>query len=102
MIISRVGPLSCAKIACVIYAAIGLVVGALISVFALIATAVYGGQRGLAGNAVPPFAAALIGLGAIIVWPIFYGVIGFLFALIGAWLYNVVASKVGGIEIDLS
>jgi hypothetical protein len=44
----------------------------------------------------------VIGLGAIVVCPIFYGAMGFVFALIGAWFYNLVASKVGGIEIDVA
>jgi hypothetical protein len=33
--------------------------------------------------------------------PIFYAVIGGLFGLLGAWLYNVVASWVGGIEFEV-
>ena len=43
----------------------------------------------------------LFGAAAIIVLPIFYGVLGFVFSLIGAALYNVVASVVGGVELDV-
>jgi hypothetical protein len=34
----------------------------------------------------------------LIVMPVFYTVFGFLFTLIGAWVYNLVASQVGGFE----
>lgn len=43
----------------------------------------------------------LFGAGAIVVLPIFYGVLGFVFAGIGAAIYNLVAGWVGGIEIDM-
>ncbi len=33
------------------------------------------------------------------VMPILYGVFGFLFAWFAAWLYNIVAAKLGGIEV---
>jgi hypothetical protein len=102
MTIKRVEPVSCAKIAAVIYAAIGLLIGALFSLFALLGMAFSGTQRALAENAVPHLIGAVIGLGAILVCPILYGAMGFLSALIGAWLYNLVASKVGGIEIEVA
>lgn len=46
-------------------------------------------------------AAALTGRGlmtgvALVVFPLAYALAGFVFTLIGAWLYNVVASLVGG------
>ena len=34
-------------------------------------------------------------------FPVLYGGVGFVATLIGAWLYNVVAGLVGGIEMDL-
>jgi hypothetical protein len=43
----------------------------------------------------------LFGVGAIIILPIFYGALTFVFALIGAALYNAVAGWVGGVEMDL-
>jgi hypothetical protein len=43
----------------------------------------------------------MVGVGAIIVLPIFYGGLGFVGTLIAAWLYNVIAGVVGGIELDV-
>ena len=44
---------------------------------------------------------ALIGVGSIIFIPLLYGGIGFFSALIGAWLYNLMASFVGGLQLDV-
>jgi hypothetical protein len=101
MTIKKVGPVSCAKIAGVIYSALGFLVGALVSIFAVLRVAL-GSQRGVTENAMSPIASAVMGVGAIVILPILYGAIGFLFALIGAWLYNLIASRMGGIEIDLA
>jgi hypothetical protein len=43
----------------------------------------------------------MLGVGAIFILPIFYGGIGFIGMLIAAWLYNVIAGFVGGIELDV-
>jgi hypothetical protein len=43
-----------------------------------------------------------MGLGAIIFFPICYGLIGGIFAAIGAFIYNLVAGWVGGLEVDIS
>jgi hypothetical protein len=92
MVINRVGPLSCAKIAGALYAAIGLLIGAFISLAAM-AGAFAGEELGAMG--------AVLGVGSIIVAPIVYGCMGFIGAAIGAWLYNLVAGAVGGVEIDV-
>jgi hypothetical protein len=44
---------------------------------------------------------AMIGVGAIVFFPILYACIGFIGALIAAWLYNLVAGMVGGIELEV-
>jgi hypothetical protein len=100
MTINRIGPVSCARIAGVIYAALGLLAGAIFSAVALLEMAVLGTQISFP-NSVSPLGGGLIGIGAILVFPILYGLVGFLVALIGAWIYNSAASKVGGVEIDI-
>ena len=94
MIIKRVGPVSCAKIAGTLYAVLGLVVGA---IFSLIATVSGFSSQASGAGAV----GTVIGAGSIIFFPILYGGIGFVFTLLFAALYNVLAGAVGGIELDL-
>ena len=100
MVIRRVAPVSCAKIAAVLYAAGGLLVGGVVSLIALaggFATSAFAAdpsRRGLS---------SFFGVGAlsIVLFPILYGALGFVGALIGAWLYNAAAGIVGGIRIDV-
>jgi hypothetical protein len=94
MVIKRVDPVSCAKITGTLYAAIGLIFGAIFSMVALA-----GGMASDSSNGTGM--GALFGVGAIIVFPICYGIIGFVGTLIVAALYNVVANAVGGIRIDV-
>ena len=94
MVIRRVGPLSCAKIMGTLNAIMGVVIGAIFSFISLIggfASNSYGGAG----------VSALIGMGSVIFFPLLYGVIGFVTALIGAALYNILAGAVGGIELDV-
>jgi len=98
MVVRRVNPLSCAKIAGVLYAIMGLLVGAFASLVglagALAIPADAGAGAGLFG--------ALFGVGAVVMLPIVYGCLGFVSTLIGAVLYNVIAGMVGGVEIDVA
>ena len=95
MTITRVGPLSCAKVAGLLYVVIGLIAGGL---FSLVAMA--GGFAAAARSDDAGVFAALFGVGAIIILPICYGVFGFIGTLIMAGLFNVAAGMVGGIEVD--
>lgn len=37
-------------------------------------------------------------VGMLIAMPVFYTVFGFIFTLVGAWVYNLVAARIGGLE----
>jgi hypothetical protein len=95
MVIKRVGPLSCAKIVGTLHIFVGLLVGAIFSLAAM--AGAFASDR----TEAPFFIGAFIGVGSIIFFPVLYGCIGFISTLVGAWLYNVVAGFVGGIEMDV-
>lgn len=92
MIIRRIGPLSAGKVAGVLYAGFGLIFGAIFSLVAML-----GGIAAEDGGAA---FGAVFGVAAVLVMPIMYGALGFLTAVIGAWLYNIAASVTGGIELS--
>ena len=83
--------MSLAKFSGVLHAMMGLLLGAAFSFFAVLGAGT--ADAGLMGIA--------FGLGAIIILPIFYGVLGFLGGLVSAGLYNLTAKWQGGIEFDL-
>ena len=94
MVITRVAPLSAAKVVAVLYALLGLIFGGFMSLAAL------------AGAFAAPdgpgaFFGALFGVGAVVLLPIFYGCLGFVMTLLSAALYNAVSGMVGGVEIDV-
>ncbi|HLX06251.1 MAG TPA: hypothetical protein VKY89_00160 [Thermoanaerobaculia bacterium] len=99
-VIRRLGILSVAKLQGALYALIGLIVGGVFALFSLFGAALGGAfSSGSHGNSI--FGAAF-GLGAIILFPILYGLLGFVAGLLVAALYNLVAGVVGGVEIELS
>ena len=97
MIIKRVGVLSFAKISGAIYAILGIIIGCLFALFSLMVGAI--GSAASGSNASPY--GAFFGVGAIIIFPIMYGIIGFVGGAISCALYNWLAGMIGGVEIDL-
>ncbi len=88
--LKRFGVMSVARLYAVLMAVAGFIVGLFMAIISLIS--------GMAANsAVLGFG---LGLASIIVFPIIYAVLGFVCGAIGAFLYNVIAGKIGGIEID--
>jgi hypothetical protein len=96
MVITRVGPLSAAKIVGVLYVAIGVVIGLVFACIGLVGAAA-AFQRDAGGGAF----GALFGIAAIVVFPVFYGGLGFVVTLVMTSLFNVAASLVGGVEISI-
>ena len=98
--VKRIGPGSAFKIGLVTYAILGLVVG----LFVAFISGVVGSLGGALSQAAP--GARVLGfgtgLGAIIFFPICYGLVGGIFAALGAVIYNLVAGWIGGLEVDIS
>ena len=97
MTLKSVGVLSCAKVAGLLYGLMGLLFGALFSFLSVLGLA-FGSAQGDAEGA---FLGLVFGVGAVILLPIFYGVLGFIATAIGAALYNLIAKMAGGIELEL-
>lgn len=99
MVLTRVGVWSAAKIAGVLYAAMGLILG---SIFALISVLGAGMASVMETSDAPPaWFGAVFGIGAIVLFPIFYGVMGVVTGAISAALYNVFAGVVGGLQLEM-
>ncbi len=94
MILKRIAPLSLAKVFGLVYALMGLLIGALISFFALIGA--FAAAQSQGGEAF----AFLFGVGAIIILPVFYGVLGAIGGFLLALFYNLVARVAGGVELE--
>ena len=90
--IRRIDPLSAGKVLGLIQALIGLVVGLFFSMITVFGMAVGGGEAIAVG--------LITGLGAVLFLPLSYGIMGFLAGVLGAFLYNAVASMAGGIELE--
>ena len=100
MRITRVGPVSVAKVAFVLYGVIGLIVGCIVALFSVVGASLGNALANESGSGSAMFG-ALFGVGAIVLFPLLYGTFGALGALISAAIYNLVAGMVGGVEITL-
>jgi hypothetical protein len=99
MVIRRIEPISAAKVQGVLGAVIGLLIGACFTLLAL----AFGGLAAASDEgAGAGIVGMLMGAGAIIILPIFYGIFGFIGGLIWAFLYNLAAKFTGGLEIEAS
>lgn len=99
MVLKRVGVASVARVAGALYAGLGLIFGAIFACVALVGA----GFAGAAGGDGPSaFFGAFFGVGAVVFLPVFYGLFGALCAALMAWLYNLIAARFGGVEVELS
>ena len=100
MVVRRIGVWSAARLYGGLSAVMGLIFGAIVAIVALA-----GGMAGAADAGGPGLPSGLLGamfgVGAIVVLPIFYGVLGIIMGALTAALYNVFAGLFGGIELDI-
>ncbi len=88
-ILKSVGVLSAAKISGVIYAILGLLFAPFILLMGLFGS--------MAGQRPNPFG-AIGGVAIAVLFPIIYGVMGFVMGALGALMYNLVAKWLGGLH----
>ncbi|MFT3806786.1 hypothetical protein [Arenimonas sp.] len=101
MIVKRVGALSLGKLMGLMYGGIGLLVGAIFGLVSMVGgMAGLAAQEGAEGAAGAGFMAGL-GLAAVVIFPIMYGLMGFIGGLLSAVFYNLAARFVGGVELDV-
>lgn len=94
MIVKRIGVASAARIYGAITAGFGLVIGVIVAMASALGA-------GLAEAGEGAFVGTVLGVGAIILLPIMYGVFGLIAGAIGALLYNLFAGMVGGVQLDV-
>jgi hypothetical protein len=94
-VLKRISPASAFKVGLVAYGIVGLILGVFCSLIALAAPV-------FARHAHPMFVGRFVGVFAVIVCPIVYGIFGGIAAVIGAAIYNLAAVWVGGLEVDIT
>jgi hypothetical protein len=95
MIVKRVGVLSIAKMEALILAVFGLIIGVFYGMFFALLSAAMSSSS---GNSI---AVGGMGIAAVFIFPIIYGILGFIAGAIGALLYNFAAGFMGGVELEL-
>jgi hypothetical protein len=96
--IRRVNPVQFALVTATLYAIIVFIFALLWLPFAGMWGAMMGAMDG--GTGARWFGAGF-GIAVVFVWPIVYFIVSFVFGLIGAALYNLVAGWTGGVEVTL-
>ena len=94
MIIRSIGVLSAGKVLACLGAMFGFLGGCLISLITIIDANLLRPHNQLE--------LLIFGFGAVVVLPLINGFMGFFGGVIGAAVYNLIASVVGGLEIELT
>jgi hypothetical protein len=101
MVIRKIGVLSLGKLMAVMYAGIGVLIGGLYALFAVVGG---GAMMAMGGEENAAFGGGMVmglGLAAVIGLPIIYGVFGFIGGVISAFFFNLAAKYVGGLELEV-
>ena len=99
MVLRRVGVLSAGKVMSILTALIYLIGGGLIALLSVMGAAIGNGGGAAEGGGVM---AILFGVGAVVILPILGLILGFIWGIIYAALFNLTAKMVGGLHLELS
>ena len=97
--LKKIRPLSLAKVSTIAMAIFGLIMGIIYALLGNLLSKLPADALAQAG--LTSGTSFIFGPLAIILLPIFYAILGFLSGLVGAWIYNLTAKWVGGVEIEL-
>lgn len=92
-VLKRIAPLSLGKMLAVLYGVLGLLLAPVFLLASLVGSSVQH-QGGM------PFMA--LGAGMTVAIPFFYAAIGFVFGVVSAFLYNLLARWIGGVEFEVA
>ncbi len=96
--LKRIAPLQAGKMLAALYGLLSLVLVPVMLAFMAFGSLAARSQGG--GN-VPPLPLMLgMGAGFMIMLPLLYALMGFVFGVIGAWVYNLLSKWIGGFELD--
>jgi hypothetical protein len=84
-----------------LYALLGLIIGAFTALFSLLGAAIGAAGAESTEGADAALGGVLIGVGSIIFFPLFYGILGFIGGLLSAFLYHLIPGLIRGIKIEL-
>ena len=96
--LKRIAPLQAGKMLAAFYGLISLIIVPFIMVFMAVGGIAAASQHG-GGAATMPMMMGM-GLGFMLLLPIMYAVMGFVFGIIGAFVYNLMARWMGGFELE--
>ncbi len=90
--IKRFAPVQLGKMLAVLYGAMGLLFIPFFLIMSVMATRVPQQQR---------VGMMALGTGFAFIFPFLYAAFGFIFGIVGAWIYNLIAKWIGGIEVEV-
>lgn len=96
--IKKIDPTSLAKVMGLLYAFLGVIIGLL---FAGMGSILSNLPMAEDDEAARTIINTVFGVGGIIFFPIFYGIIGLIARVITGFLYNLVAGWIGGVRIEV-
>jgi hypothetical protein len=97
MVIRKIGVGSAAKVFGTLYALWGFIFGAIVAGVALVGS----GIAAASDDPTPGWLGAIAGVGAVVILPILYGVLGAIFGALTAAFYNLVAGISGGLSLEV-
>jgi hypothetical protein len=90
--IKSIAPLQLGKMMALCYGILGLLLCPIFLIMSLFAAHIPNQQR---------VGMMALGTGFALAMPVFYAVMGFVFGVIGAFVYNLIAKWIGGVEVEV-